>query len=210
MKSLDEIGIACETDRASVFTRTFAKPHDYCRHYDKLFTPLRDKPVKLAEIGVGGGEGVRMWLEYGPKWDVYGVDIVHGTNPYDTPGADADTRYGFRRYTFRQGDQCDPEFWKRFIEAHGGDFDIICDDGLHSNIAVITTFNALWQHVKPGGFYCVEDLGVGYGGPSFFVKPEWPSQIDFLKGKIDELNLAGGIDSIYWAPELCIIKKATK
>ena len=61
MKTLDELAIACATDRASVFTRTWGKPHDYARHYDKLFTPLRDKPIKLLEIGVGGGEGIRMW-----------------------------------------------------------------------------------------------------------------------------------------------------
>ena len=112
------------------------------------------------------------------------------------------------RYTFNCGDQTDPEFWKRFIETNGGDFDFICDDGLHSNIAVITSFNALWQHVKPGGFYAMEDLNTGYGGPSFFVSPSWPSQIDFLKGKIDELNQGGGIDSIYWAKEMCVLRKA--
>lgn len=205
MKTLDEIGIEMQTDRASVFTRTYAKPHGYCEHYDMLLSQLRDGCIKFLEVGVGGGEGVRMWLEYGPKWDVFGVDIVHDTNMWDTPKAVPDVRY-----KFCQGDQTDPEFWKRFIETHGGDWDVIIDDGLHSNIAVIATFNALWQHVKPGGFYAVEDLQVGYGGPSFFVSPNWPNHIDFLKGKIDELNQASEIDSIYFSKELCVIRKALK
>lgn len=203
MKTLDEIAIACQTDRASVFTRTYAKPHDYARHYDKLFAPFRDQPVKLLEIGVGGGEGIRMWAEYFKNLSarIYGVDIVSNTNEWDTPG-----KHGF--YTFAQGDQTEPEFWKRFVTEHGGDWDIIVDDGLHSNIAVIATFNALWPYVKPGGFYAVEDLNVAYGGTSYFVSPVWPDQVAFLKGKVDELNQIGGIDSIYFAKELAVLRKA--
>jgi hypothetical protein len=205
MKTLDELAVYYQTDRASVFTRTYGKPHGYAVHYDKLFTPLRREPIKLLEIGVGGGEGIKMWLDYfenDAAW-IYGVDTVSGTNDYDTDGK-------VDRYCFHQGDQCDPKMWERFIEDVKGGFDIIIDDGLHSNIAVITTFNALWQHVKPGGFYAIEDLNVAYNGPSFFVSQDWPDQVSFLKGKIDELNQGGEIDSIYWAKEICIIKKATK
>ena len=206
-ESLDSIAIRHQTDRASQFTRTWGKPHNYAVHYDKLFTFLRHEPVKLLEIGVGGGEGIRMWTDYFDDHNakeqdthIYGVDIVSGTNPWDTPGTSG-------RYSFVHGDQTDPEFWKRFIEVHGGDWDIIIDDGYHSNIAVITTFNALWQHVKPGGFYAVEDLNTAYGGPGMFVNPSWPDHVTFLKGKIDELNKGGGIDSIYWAKEICVLRK---
>lgn len=201
MNTLDEIAIRHQTDRASQFTRTWGKPHDYARHYDKLFTFLRHEPVKLLEIGVGGGEGVCMWLDYGPMWQVFGVDIVANTNRWDTPGKN-------EHYAFKQGDQTDPEFWKQFIALAGGGWDIIIDDGYHSNISVITTFNALWQHVKPGGFYAVEDLGTAYGGPGMFVNPSWPDHVTFLKGKIDELNKGHELDSIYWAKELCVLRKA--
>lgn len=203
MKTLDEIAIEMQTDRASVFTRTYGKPHDYARHYDKLFTLLRDNPVKMLEIGVGGGEGVRMWLEYFQQAMLVGVDIVKNTNHWDTFG-----NLVHNRYSFHHGDQTDSNFWKEFIATHGGDWDIIIDDGLHSNIAVITTFNALWTHVKAGGFYAIEDLNVAYGGPSFFVSPAWPNQVDFLKGKIDELNRGAEIDSIYFSKELAILRKA--
>jgi demethylmacrocin O-methyltransferase len=205
LKTLDQIAIEKQTDRASVFTRTYGKPHDYARHYDKLFAPFRDQPLTMLEIGVGGGEGIKMWLEYFNHPDVYmvGVDIVEGTNPYDTKKSGVDARYHFC-----PGDQTRDEFWQYFIKYYGDGFDIIIDDGLHSNIAVITTFNALWQHVKPGGFYAVEDLNVAYGGPSFFVSPAWPNQVDFLKGKIDELNRVGGIDSIYFSKELAVLRKA--
>lgn len=203
MKSLDQIAMEMQTDRASVFTRTWGKPHDYARHCDKLFTTLRDQPVKLLEIGVGGGEGIKMWLSYftHPGARVFGVDNQRDTNPYDTPGLIAP-------YVFTHGDQNSPVFWDQFIKIHGGDFDVVCDDGFHSNISIITTFNALWQHVKPGGFYAVEDLNTAYGGPGMFVNPNWPTHVEFLKGKIDELNKGGGLDSIYFARELCVLRKS--
>jgi len=207
MKTLDQIACECGTDRASVFTRTWGKPHNYAVHYDKLFTPLRDQPVKLLEVGVGGGEGVRMWLDYfnHPASAIFGVDNQHDTNPWDSLIGTSPTS----RYTFTHGDQMDSEFWKRFIEwPYGTGWDICIDDGFHSNLAIITTFNALWPHVKAGGFYAVEDLGTAYGGPSMFVNPSWPDHVTFLKGKIDELNKGGEIDSIYFAKELCVLRKA--
>ena len=203
MKTLDELAIEHQTDRASVFTRTYGKPHDYARHYDKLFAPFRGDPVKLLEVGIGGGEGMKMWMDYfyQPGARFFGVDTVCGTNDYDTDGK-------VERYCFHQGDQCDANMWERFSDDVKGGFDIIIDDGLHSNIAVITTFNALWQHVKPGGFYAIEDLNVAYGGLSFFVSPDWPNQVEFLKGKIDELNKGNEIDSVYFSKELAVLRKA--
>ena len=62
--------------------------------------------------------------------------------------------------------------------------------------------------MKPGGFYAIEDLNVAYGGLSFFVNPSWPDHVQFLKGKVDELNKGGGIDSIYFSPEMAVLRKA--
>ena len=203
MMTLNEIAVMHQTDRASEFSRTYGKPHDYARHYDKVFSSLRHEPVKFLEIGVGGGEGILMWSYYFDRDGslIFGVDNQHDTNPFNTPGK-------FDRYTFVHGDQGKPEFWGKFITDNGGDFDAVVDDGSHINTDIITTFIALWQHVKPGGFYAIEDLATGYGGDSFFVNPNLPSHIDFLKGKLDELNRGvSDIDSIYWAKELAIIRK---
>jgi hypothetical protein len=58
MKSLDAIGIAQQTDKASVFTRTYAKPHGYLEHLEPFFSPLRHLPIKFLEIGFGVGESI--------------------------------------------------------------------------------------------------------------------------------------------------------
>lgn len=204
MKSLDQIAIEQQTDRASVFTRTYAKPHDYARHYDKLFAHLRHQPVKMLEIGAAGGEGIKMWDEYfdNPDSRIFGVDIVANTNPWNTPGTTL-------RYTFNQGDQSSETFWACWLADHGGDLDIVVDDGGHYNDGIITSFNSLWPAVRPGGFYAVEDLGCSYGS-SIFVKPGFPTHMQWLKSFVDFMNTnehAPGVDSIYFSKELAVFKK---
>lgn len=154
MKTLDEIMIATESDKATAFTRTWAKPHGYAPIYDRFFTPMRDKPIKLLEIGVGGGESIRGWLEYFTDADVFGVDIVKDTNPWNTVGYQLPDRYAFVH-----GDQSLPEFWKRFIANHGGQWDIVIDDGSHIDEHISLTFSKLWPYMKAGGLYCIEDMG---------------------------------------------------
>lgn len=208
LKTLDELAILHETDRASVFTRTYAKPHGYAEHYDHIFTPLRDKPVKMLEIGVAGGEGIKMWLAYfaHPDTRVFGVDNVQATNPWNTVFEfDANKE---KRYRFVHGDQSDETFWKCFAVDYGADWDIIIDDGSHYNSDIITSFNALWPLLKPGGFYAVEDLGVAYGVGTIFVKPSHSGHIQWLHELLDNLNVGTGIDSIHFARELAIIRKA--
>lgn len=190
MKTLDEIGIHFQTDKASQFSRTYAKPHDYCRHLERLFEPMRDQLIKVLEIGVGGGESVRTWLEYFPNARVFGVDLVSSTNEWNTPGAKT-----HERYVFSCGNQSDPKFWKKFIEAYG-EFDIVIDDGSHVTKDTITTFNSLWTHVRSGGIYEIEDLN---------VMPDLSPFIGAINAKV--INGEGNFDSIYFARELCVIRK---
>jgi hypothetical protein len=191
-ESLDSIGIRNKTDKASQFSRTYAKPHDYLRHLELFFEPLRDNPIKLLEIGVGGGESIRTWLEYFKCVSAYGVDIVSNTNEWNTPGHSV-APYS---YTFSHGDQSSSVFWKSFIAKHGGDWDIIIDDGSHLSADIMGTFNALWPHVKSGGLYEIEDLGTAVNADQWLRQTLTP-----LHGNRSEL------DSIYFARELAILKK---
>jgi len=204
MDSLDTIAQRCQTDRATVFTRTWGKPHGYSVHYDRLFSPLRDQPVKLLEIGAASGEGIQMWLQYFPKAQVTGVDVVSKTNPWNTPGSNPDPRY-----RFCQGDQSCTTFWACFLADFGKDWDIIIDDGGHYSNQIITTFQCLWPELRPGGLYAIEDLGVSYGAGSVFLTDGWPNHMDFLKSKLDEINCADSIEWMNFSKELAVIKKAS-
>jgi hypothetical protein len=200
MKTLDEIAIECQTDRATQFTRTYGKPHGYAPHYARCFAPIRFDQLKVLEIGVGGGEGIRMWLEYFANARIYGVDNVRDTCEWNTPGK-------HDRYTSVYGDQASTIFWQCFKADYRSDFDVIIDDGGHCNDQIITTFDAMWPALKPGGFYAVEDLNVSYGGAPF-VKDGWRNHMDWLKSKLDEINQRDEIAFAQFSKELVIIRKA--
>lgn len=147
-----------------------------------------------------------MWLDYfsHPDARIFGVDIVSNTNPWNTPGRNG-------RYFFNQGDQASATFWACWLADHGKDLDIVIDDGGHFNDGIITSFNALWPAVRPGGFYAIEDLGCSYGPSSIFVKLGFPNHMDWLKSHVDLMNqfLSSNVDSIYLSKELAVFKKKT-
>lgn len=201
MKTLDEIAIEHGTDKGT--RHPLYAGHGYAPLYDEVFSPLRELEIKFLEIGVGGGESIRTWLEYFPKAKVFGVDIVHSTNPWNTVSPDA-----HERYHFATGDQSSDVFWKCFLADYGTDWNVIVDDGGHCNYQIIPTFEALWPHIKPGGYYCIEDLGVGYGVGSVFVRKDFPRHMDFIHTMMDQMNQGQeNRDQMYFARELAIFRK---
>ncbi len=54
------------------------------------------------------------------------------------------------------GPQDNARFLAGVIETTGP-LDIVIDDGGHQGIQHVASFEALWQHVKLGGWYCIED-----------------------------------------------------
>lgn len=159
--------------------------HWYTRHYDRHFRTLRDEPVRLLEIGVGGyddptagGASLRVWQRYFRRGLIYGMDI------YDKTGID-----GPRIRTI-QGDQSDPAFLAE-LAADLGPFDIVIDDGSHLNEHVLTSFDALFPHVSDGGLYVVEDVQTsywsGYGGSRHDQNPA-TNTMGFLKTLVDLLH----------------------
>ena len=191
LKTLDEIAIANQTDMATVFTRTYAKPHGYTLHLENFFEPIRFSPIKLLEIGVGGGESIKAWLQYFPNGKIFGVDNFQGSNEWNTPG------FPHERYVFNCADQKDPVFWECFIANHGKDWDVIVDDGGHEAPQIQVTFASMWPVMRPGGFYCVEDLGY-----------DWARNYPWLSSLIGRVN-SGAIDakSMHFSKELLVLTK---
>lgn len=202
MKTFDEICLANGTDKASA--HPLIKGHDYARQYDRLFSHLRFEQVKLLEIGVGGAESIKSWLEYftHPKTQVFGVDIVHDTNPYNTPGSKE-----IPRYTFVNGDQSCKVFWECFKTDYGRDFDVLIDDGSHRSSDIFTTFTAMWPAMKPGGLYAVEDLATSYGG-EFFTPKGYPTQMEWIQNELGLINNGVSVvDWMHFSTELCVFCK---
>lgn len=177
--SLDELATFYGSDK-------WGGLHWYTPHYETHFGARRYDPVKVLEIGIGGyrwehlgGQSLRMWQRYFPRGLVYGMDI------YAKPGV-----VGPRIRTI-QGDQNDAGFLRELAAEHGP-FDIVIDDGSHINEHVRTSFEALFEHVRPGGFYVVEDLQTSYWPDLGGEQPPGSSRtsIGLLKDLLDALHVS--------------------
>ena len=128
----------------------------YTQHYDQLLSEVRNDFTKVLEIGVETGRSHRLWLEYFPNAKIYGYDIFE--YGYDElQRLQIDNPFLDRSVMFK-GDQSNVEDLNRFKLEHGGDFNMIIDDGGHTMEQMQTSLNHLWDSVKPGGIYVIEDL----------------------------------------------------
>jgi hypothetical protein len=160
---------------APYFIDKISFTHAYSVMYGMFLMPKVDEihklgmRVKMLEIGLGCWDNfatvksdvkksAHIWNEIlAPNDDLY---IAEFNEPC------AHDWYGRgilpRRVKLLLGDQSDPTTLKRWIiESHGANFDIVIDDGGHSNIQILTSFDYLWPRLNPGGLYFIEDVQVG-------------------------------------------------
>ena len=69
-------------------------------------------------------------------------------------------KVGYSKFRVGLKEQYDlsTEDLNRFKSEHGGDFDMIIDDGGHTMEQMQTSLNHLWDSLKSGGVYVIEDL----------------------------------------------------
>jgi SAM-dependent methyltransferase len=125
----------------------------YLRNYEHYFGGLRDKEVRLLELGIKTGGSLLLWRDYFARGLVVGLDI-EPVQLVDPTG---------REHTY-QGAQQDTELLDRLAQAHApAGFDIIIDDCAHIGVLARASFWHLFdQHLKSGGVYVIEDWGTGY------------------------------------------------
>lgn len=122
-------------------------------NYEWFFAPLVGKEIKLLELGVASGLSLRFWRDYFENATIVGLDCG-GVDIKDTTGM-------IRVY---RGYQQDIELLDRIGQEQAPDgFDVVIDDCSHiGSLARISFWHLFQNHLKPGGFYCIEDWGTGY------------------------------------------------
>lgn len=203
---LDVLARFYGTDKSS-------RHHDYAHIYQAHLAPIRRKARSVLEIGVGGetsttgyastagGQSLRMWADYFPRAEIIGIDI----HAKEVAGP---------RITFERGDQSDPGFLGHLVTRYGP-FDVVVDDGSHIGRHIIASYSALWDAVKPMGFYIIEDLAAAYderweGGP-----PGTPgTAVALLRELLDDTvqrygsSRAASILSMHVYDEVAVMRKA--
>lgn len=159
-------------------------PHFYTPVYHELFQHLRELPIRLLEIGVGGhessltgGASLLMWADYFPHARIVGIDISEKRlAPHP-------------RIEVRQGAQEDPVFLAALLAEHGP-FDIVIDDGSHVPAHVRASFDALFPALHDDGYYVIEDVQTAFwprfGGSS----PDGAATMELARMALEALNHA--------------------
>jgi len=133
--------------------------------YDINIQHLREKAVlkgtkvKMLEIGVQSGGSTRVWKRYFRETlDYVGLDIDPRCRMFQS------LEEGIRVLT---GSQTNKTLLSEICQTYGP-FDLIVDDGGHTNDMILTSLRSLWSCMKNNGVYAIEDLHALSMGNHFY------------------------------------------
>ena len=156
--------------------------HGYIKIYDSYFKEIKNKELKILEIGVADGKSLLTWSDYFKNSVIIGIDI----HKIDIIEKNLDRK----NIKIHQGSQSDEKFINDIINQYGN-FDIIIDDGSHISKDVKKSFHLLFPSLNNKGLYVVEDMQTSYnhffGGNAFDLKYS-NSHMNFFKDLTDRLN----------------------
>lgn len=164
--------------------------HGYITYYDKYFSPLDIK--NLLEIGVREGWSLKMWAEYLPSSNVYGIDNFIDIAVRNVDKEKLISSLETDKIKICVGDQTDEKFLSEFKDKK---LDVIIDDGSHRMHHQQLSFINLFPMLNSGGVYVIEDLHTcnnqNYWDPN--NKDEKWTTLNFLnrlkKGEFDSPHL---------------------
>lgn len=113
--------------------------------YEQLFAARRMQVKTIVEIGVESGNSLRLWRDYFPNAQVWGLDRDAG----------AVHQQGERIKVLVGGQQNIP-FLQDVCEKVGP-IDIVIDDASKVIVWTLTSFRLLYPRVVEGGVYILED-----------------------------------------------------
>jgi predicted O-methyltransferase YrrM len=130
-----------------------AHRHPYTGVYSILFSTLKNKPIRFAEIGVAGGASARLWDEYftnsETKIEMFDRDSDFLKHADDiTSGRVSCNLMDVQK----EGDI------KRGLQERGDSYDVIIDDSTHGFEDQIRIVKEAFPLLKPGGILVVEDV----------------------------------------------------
>ena len=205
--SLTELADAHGSDKGSL-------KHNYCTQYERLILNFcsaaniekNQLKINLLEIGVACGASLRTWSHYLPKSKITGLDVRTQCR-----GLCRD----LDNVEIKIADATDHNQINIALEQHH--YDLIVDDGSHISEHINTSFQLLWQRVKPGGFYAIEDLSCTYNekytshiNNTFNLAVQNKREttlelIDFILKACDQKKY--NISNLAYYPQLLIIQK---
>jgi hypothetical protein len=116
--------------------------HSYLNTYEKFIN--KKENINLLEIGVFQGHSIKMWKDFFENSTIYGVDIDLSKVNFDLSDC-----------IIFNSDATKESF---LSDIENIEFDYIIDDGSHLFEHQIQSFDLLWNSLKKGGVYFIEDI----------------------------------------------------
>lgn len=177
--TIDELTIKHNTDKSSL-------DHNYTQFYQKYFDKYVINPNKILELGIytttnskelgSSGASLKTWSEYYPECEIYGLDLPDFSiidNNYDkikTLPCNCELRFNNdinnianpwlkELYTDIKYGMIGGQIGLNNVEKQfGTNFDIIIDDGPHTMSGQQIFLGYMFNHVRTGGLFIIEDL----------------------------------------------------
>lgn len=170
---LCEIGKKYSTDKPS---------YGYTKLYHEIMNTHKEDKVNILEIGIFKGASLKMWEDYfsNNESKIFGVDngrltsttsAVTGKDNFDTskddifllnPGATIASDYSWienkKIKCFTADQRSYTQLLEAFLYFNNSIFDYIIDDGHHFQEHQQKSLGLLFEHVKSGGYYIIEDV----------------------------------------------------
>jgi 8-demethyl-8-alpha-L-rhamnosyltetracenomycin-C 2'-O-methyltransferase len=185
----------------------------YMRAYASELDRHRLSIKTVLEMGIGDGSSLRMWADYFPHAQIYGLDIA--------PNEYRFTEEERLRITCVQGDQADGNVLSE-LQVLLPQIDIVIDDAGHDVRKQQVALRFLWPLVTSGGWYVIEDLESSYWAHSGGFRGPGTT-VEFLKSAMDTINrkyvcaetrleekhfvLLPGLESAHWYANICFLQK---
>jgi len=141
-----------KTDKANFIEKEGVSGHGFSEFYEKHFLNLKEKNLKILEIGSFSGASAAAFSKYFVNSEIYCLDVNLTKFIYQSA----------KIFPFGI-DITNQKMVKKFLEKINfekkiSSFDIIIDDGSHLLSHQIKSLNYFFKYVKNGGFYVIEDF----------------------------------------------------
>ena len=148
-KRLNEVFIHFATNKGSHFFSDNIKHsgHGYDAFYEKLFKENRTKNLNIMEFGIHHGDSLAALSSYFPNANIVGVD----KNPFST-------NYKSKRIRTLHCDVSSEKNLDSLSNYLNKDYDYIIDDASHNPIHQKLTLFSMFQNLKSGGIFVIEEL----------------------------------------------------
>lgn len=152
------LGSKYETDKspysgplAKYLSSPLEHAHAYTAVYDMLFSGIRYKGIRFAEIGVHYNRSIRCFREYFTKAKIFGFDHMASFLENAKKENLKDVEYYWL-------DAFNKNSIIKAMKESGGEFDVIIEDSCHAFETQINFIETLHPSLKPGGMLIIEDI----------------------------------------------------